>query len=129
MRTHRLQSSSLCLLLAVVTLTFSSFARNAATFIVTKTGDTNGTCSSGVDCSLRETIKPANDETNNTGADTIVFAPGVTGTIDLNTALPDISSDLNLQGPGASELEVTRAGGATFALFESTGPARPPSRS
>jgi CSLREA domain-containing protein len=87
------------------------------TFTVTKTADTNGTCNSGVNCSLREAINAANDETNHPGADTIVFAAGVGGTINLNSALPNISTDINLQGPGANLLEVTRTGSADFPIF------------
>jgi CSLREA domain-containing protein len=96
-------------------LCLSAACLPAATFIVTKTADTNGTCNSGVDCSLREAIKAANDEVNHPGADTIVFAAGVTGTINLDinlNGLLSISSNITLQGPGAGLLEVTRATGA-----------------
>ncbi len=52
----------------------------AAAILVTKTADTDGTCNSGVDCSVREAIKLANAQS---GDDTITFAPGLTGTINL----------------------------------------------
>jgi len=87
-----------------------------ATFTVTKTVDTNGTCNSGVDCSLREAINAANDEANHPGADIIVFAVGVSGTINLSSALPTISTDITLQGPGPNLLAVNRAAGA-FSIF------------
>src|SRR5262245_12549995 len=47
--------------------------------------------------SLRQAILDAN---NTPGADTIKFAPGVTGTINLASALPDLSSNIDLEGPG-----------------------------
>ena len=43
---------------------------------------------------------------------TISFA--VTGTIDLQTVLPDLSNSITIQGPGASSLTVERAAGASF---------------
>jgi CSLREA domain-containing protein len=93
----------------------------AATFVVTKTADTNGTCNSGVDCSLREAIKAANDEVNHPGADTIVFAGGVTGTISLTTVLPNITSGVSIQGPGSGSLELTRTGGVFRIFFLTNG--------
>ena len=51
--------------------------------------------------SLRAAIEQANAT-----PDTIMFAPSVTGTITLETALPDLSSDITIQGPGASVLAV-----------------------
>jgi len=64
---------------------------SAAIYTVTKTADTNGTCNSGVDCSLREAIAAANSTTAN---DTINFniptsSPGCSGgvcTITLNSS-------------------------------------------
>ncbi len=46
---------------------------------------------------LRAAIEQANLDT---AGDTISFAPGVTGTITLSSALPDLSTDVNLDGPG-----------------------------
>ena len=86
----------------------------AANFVVTKNADTNGSCNSGVNCSLREAINAAN---GTSGANTITFAAGVTGTIGLTSALPNINRDLTIQGPGANLLEITRSSGV-FTIFE-----------
>src|SRR5438094_301928 len=74
-------------------------ATAAAAIVVTKTADTDGTCQSGVDCSLRAAIKLANAQS---GDDTITFAPGLTGTINLRGRLPDLMTNLKLLGPGAN---------------------------
>src|SRR6266568_6432648 len=67
-------------------------------------------------CSLREAFNAANDETSHPGADYVVFASGVTGTISLASPLT-LSSDINIQGPGANMLEVTRGSSANFRIF------------
>jgi hypothetical protein len=64
--------------------------------------------------SLREAIAKAN---LSPGADTVAFAPGVTGTIELETALPEIESDMEIAGPGQSALTVRRAVAAPFRIF------------
>jgi predicted outer membrane repeat protein len=43
-------------------------------------------------------------------ADTITFAPGLTGTIGLAAPLPDIAADLDLIGPGARSLTLNGGG-------------------
>jgi CSLREA domain-containing protein len=82
----------------------------ADTFTVDSTGDAkdadsgNGTCAtSGGECTLRAAIEEANDLA---GADTINFAPSVSGTITLGGTQLIISSDLDLNGPGAGTLTV-----------------------
>jgi predicted outer membrane repeat protein len=55
--------------------------------------------------SLRAAIEQANRDS---AQDTIDFAPAVTGTITLLSALPDLSTDMVLSGPGASALTVNR---------------------
>src|SRR5262249_6157243 len=47
--------------------------------------------------SLRQAILDANGMP---GDDVITFATGVTGTINLASALPDLSSNIDLEGPG-----------------------------
>jgi CSLREA domain-containing protein len=66
-------------------------------------------------CSLREAIIEANAHA---GADTIDFI--VNGTINLLTALPDISDDVTISGPGANLLTVARSttvGTPDFGIF------------
>lgn len=75
-------------------------------------------------CSLREAIFAANNDVAvdtcpaGSGDDTILLT-GLSGTITLLDALPTITSDLTLQGPGASVLAVERPSGATqnFAIL------------
>src|SRR5262245_13519650 len=99
-----------------------------ATFVVENLNDT------GVG-SLRGAIIRANDEVNNPGQDTIVFAAAVRGgTVSLTTftnlpvSLPDvpqpagpsafiITSLITIQGTGET---ITRAGAAAFRLFQVT---------
>src|SRR5262249_31327240 len=98
-----------------------------ATLQVNSKEDTdNGSCNPlgpGTDCTLREAIKAAN---TNPGAEAITFAPALTAggpaTISLSTALPDISTDMAIQGPGAKLLTVERKKGAAtrFRIFTIT---------
>ena len=84
----------------------------------------DGTCTAlttGNGCTLREAINAANTEI---GAELILFAPAlITGgpvTITLLNALPDLSSDMMISGPGANLLTVQRntAGGTPqFRIF------------
>ncbi len=78
---------------------------------VTNTDDhDDGTCD-GSDCTLREAINATNA---NSGSDRIEFAGGLTGTIDLQSALPTITDGLELHGPGAASLTVHRNTAAGF---------------
>jgi predicted outer membrane repeat protein len=70
-------------------------ATHAGTITVTNTNNSG----SG---SLRQAIMDANAAA---GADTITFS--VTGTIKLSSALPAISGDLTITGPGASSLTIS----------------------
>lgn len=56
--------------------------------------------------SLRGAIEQANADPDH---DTIRFEPGLTGTITLNTSLPDLETDLALVGPGAGLLTLARS--------------------
>jgi CSLREA domain-containing protein len=104
----------LYLLAGMVLLSVGVNRLSAAAFVVTKTADTNGSCNSGVNCSLREAINASNAIS---GSNTITFGVGVTGTIGLTSALPNINRDLTIQGPGANLLEITRSSGV-FTIFE-----------
>jgi hypothetical protein len=68
---------------------------HAATFTVTNTGDDSMDPPPGAGTgTLRQAIVDAN---SNAGADTITFS--VTGTIQLDRALPTLSDDVTISGP------------------------------
>ena len=79
-------------------------------FVVNSIADTNnGECTAEPGgCTLREAISVANATA---GANTITFDPALTAggaaTIALTGALPDLSSDININGPGANLLTVS----------------------
>ena len=77
----------------------------AATFTVANT-DNNGIGS------LSQAITDANASA---GADTIEFAPGVTGMINLINDLPDITDSLTIRGPGSDALTI--AGNTLYHAF------------
>src|SRR5207253_8691758 len=62
--------------------------------------------------SLRGAITAANSQP---GDDVINFS--VTGTINLTGALPDLSSNIQIQGPGAASLNVHRDTGGDYRIF------------
>jgi hypothetical protein len=64
---------------------------------------------------LRQAILGAN---STPGTDTITFS--VTGTINLAGALPNLSSNLSIQGPGADSLSVRRNTGGEYRIFTVT---------
>jgi uncharacterized repeat protein (TIGR01451 family) len=81
----------------------------AATYTVTNTNDSGAG-------SLRQAIL---DAESNGGADEIVFNAGVSGTITLGSALPEITEDLTITGPGADVLAVS--GADSYRVFHITG--------
>jgi hypothetical protein len=89
--------------LALALLAFPASA-GAASFAATTTDG-------GGPGSLRAALEAANSLP---GADTIAI--GVSGTIELEEALPDISDDVEIKGPGADRLTVRRASGS-FRIF------------
>jgi CSLREA domain-containing protein len=64
--------------------------------------------------SLREAINIANGFA---GDDVITFLPGLTGTIQLSSALPDLNSNIDIQGPGANVLAVRRNAGGDYRIL------------
>jgi len=64
--------------------------------------------------SLRQAILDANAAT---GDDAINFASGLSGTINLASVLPDLSTNINIQGPGANLLTVRRDTGDAYRIF------------
>lgn len=87
-----------------------------ATLVVNDNGDAadssigNGVCDSsaaaGDQCTLRAAIQEANTLF---GSDTITFSLSASSTITLNTALPEITGDLTITGPGSNQLTVMRS--------------------
>src|SRR5262249_52693710 len=63
----------------------------------------------GLNGSLRYAITHAVD------GDTITF--GVTGTINLNSALPNLTHNISINGPGANLLTVRRDTGGLYGIF------------
>jgi hypothetical protein len=101
--------------IAACSLAFAGSA-SGATITVETTADTSAT-----DCTLRNAITAANTNALSGGCvkgdalptvDTIAFDPSVTPQITLNTALPVITSDLTIQGPGDTSLNIHRANAA-----------------
>lgn len=79
-------------------------------------------------CTLRAAIQEANAQPSD---DTIDFNipsndPGYNNgvwTINLSTVLPDLSTNLNITGPGMAQLVVTRNSASSFRIFNVTAPA------
>src|SRR5882724_1918004 len=84
-------------------------------FVSTVDDHDDGVCNA--DCTLREAIRAANS--NPGDDDGIEFT--VTGTINLTSALPDITGGVSIQGPGANLLTVRRDDSAAeFRIFNVT---------
>ena len=110
----RRRHASRCLLACAVALLGAPAAAGAASFPVTTTADAG-------DGSLRAAIAGANAAA---GADEVTFAESVTGAIRLQSALPDVISEVSIAGPGADVLAVTRATDAPdFRIFTLAGTA------
>ena len=77
-------------------------------FVVTNTNDAGPG-------SLREAITEAN--THAGGSSTISFSAEATGTINLASALPDLSENVTIDGPGADLLTVRRDSGGSYRIF------------
>jgi CSLREA domain-containing protein len=91
----------------------------ATVYIINVNADTDDGVCDATNCSLREAINAANA----TGGH-INFAPNVTGSISLLSALPAItnSNAIVINGPGANVLEVKRdAGAGAMRIFDING--------
>jgi hypothetical protein len=97
-------------LTAGATLAFSGVAQ-ATQYTVGSKADTTGAAdcatATNVDCTLRQAITDAN---GHSGADSIVFRSGLSGSIDLTADPPMITEALAIKGPGASQLAVNGGG-------------------
>ena len=99
------------------TTPLSSMEIFAQCLLVTTVDDHNDGVCNVADCTLREAITAANAS----GGDNIIaFAPGVIGTIQLSAALPSLSADMAIQGPGANLLTVRRNIGGSYRIFNIT---------
>ena len=89
-------------------------------FAVNTTSDVvvDGACANGLaGCSLRGAIQAANSQP---GTDDIEFDLPAGSVINLTQALPNLSEDVNITGPGASLLTVRRDTGSNFSVFNVT---------
>ncbi len=83
-------------------------------FVVTSLDDhTDGTCNAA-DCTLREAMAAANSKGGFPG---ITFKAGLTGPVNLTSALPTITTNVGIYGPGAKVITVTKNSAAAFRLF------------
>jgi hypothetical protein len=92
-------------------------AAQAATFTVTGSGDdaAGGSCTAGSCTTLRDALAMANVDVT---ADTIRFAPGVTGQITLTHGVLPVngSGGLSILGPGAGTLAISGSGSQIFVV-------------
>ncbi len=101
-------------------ITLQTAPQSGPDFVVTSNSDgsTNGICDSvgtGDGCTLREAITAANANAN----DSIITFSGVTGTIQLESALPTLSTGISIQGPGANLLTVRGEGASDqYRIFD-----------
>ncbi|HEX3083430.1 MAG TPA: CSLREA domain-containing protein, partial [Pyrinomonadaceae bacterium] len=82
-------------------------------------------------CTLREAIIAASNNVasgaaagecaagSSSGSD-IINATGIIGTIDLSSELPQINSNITINGPGSSQLTVHRNSGGVYRIFSIT---------
>lgn len=72
-------------------------------------------------CTLREAITSANNDTATggcaAGSGDDVIKIGVEGTVKLGGALPDLSSNISIEGPGADQFTVRRTTGGDYSIF------------
>jgi CSLREA domain-containing protein len=100
----------------------------AASYTVTTTNDSNdGSCTVGL-CSLRDAVNAANADSS---SDTITFASGLTGQIDLTGGALPITTNhgLTINGPGAGSLSVSGQGNSQIFKVTSSGGGPPGSQS
>src|SRR5688572_25429302 len=88
-------------------------------FVVNSANDPGDGVCDATGCTLREAITAANEDV---GAETItfdtaVFAASGSHTINLSAALPNLSSNVTIQGPGANILTVRRDTGGEYRIF------------
>jgi len=86
-------------------------------FVNTIADHDDGICGA-VDCTLREAIVALNASPQQFGTlSHIGFAAGLTGTINLTGALPAVTRNVEINGPGADRLTVRRDTGGNYRIF------------
>jgi hypothetical protein len=118
---HSLRRGARAVVVAGLLLMLAPAGANAADITVATTDDTSAS-----ECTLRDAITSANGNSDSGfcvasgtyGADSIQIT--ATGNINLATALPDISSDMEIEGPGESNLTVRRNAASAFRVFNVT---------
>ena len=120
--------------LLFLVLVMQPVASAGFTFIVNTTGDGgdavvgDGVCETATgngQCTLRAAIEESNAQSTD---DTVTFNipqtdPGYDGfswTIDLASALPDLSSNIDIQGPGADLVSVRNSSASGFRILNVT---------
>src|SRR6185369_4947612 len=130
---HRGRSVVYLASICVITILFALAPPTATALPAGNTITVNSTLdvADGADglCTLREAITAANTDTasgptagecgagSNSDSDTISLT-GLTGTITLASALPNITADVSINGPGASQLTIS--GNNSFRVFSLT---------
>jgi CSLREA domain-containing protein len=84
-------------------------------YVVTTLDDHDDGVADDFDCTLREAINAANVEP---GDQSIQFSSALSGTIQLKSALPNLSTTIFLQGPGADVITVRRNTGGDYRIFK-----------
>jgi CSLREA domain-containing protein len=95
-----------------------AYERQAAdaesSFVVTTLDDhSDGTCNAA-DCTLREAMTAANSKGGFPG---ITFRAGLSGPVNLKSALPAITSSMGIYGPGVKVITVARNSAGSYGLF------------
>jgi CSLREA domain-containing protein len=100
---------------------YASSPAQAATLAVNSLAD--GTPSNDGQCTLREAIlnANANDQSGSTdcaaGSGSDAIRVGVSGTVQLSGALPNLASNMQIVGPGADQFTVRRDTGGDYRIF------------
>ena len=84
-------------------------------FKVTTLDDHNDGVCGALDCTLAEAIVAAN--LRNASQTRITFKPGLNGTINLKGPLPEVTANMDIEGPGAGLITVRRNTGGNYPVF------------
>ena len=121
---RRMRGGAACSLAASVALLAFAGAAQAASFTVNSIADASDASAGDAACATAAvtpvcTLRAAIEEADAlAGADTITFTLPNPSTINLTGALPPITEQLTITGPGASALTVRRSSGGNYAVLE-----------